>query len=77
MQITVNIPERIADEARAQGVAVEEFVERLLSEESVEAMPMRDKAEVEGWLKSLVIEHDHLPPLPETITREWIYGDHD
>jgi hypothetical protein len=80
MQITVNISERIVNEARAQGVAVEEFVEQLLAGERANQEPVKDKStrpEIEALLKAMAAHSDKIPPLPETITREWIYQDHD
>jgi hypothetical protein len=80
MQITVNIPERIVDQAKTQGVAVEEFVEWLLAGELLDAKRSEEKPprpEIEALLKNMASHSDKIPPLPETITREWIYQDHD
>jgi len=33
--------------------------------------------EIRAWLDSLAQFSNKIPPLPENITREWIYQDHD
>ena len=33
--------------------------------------------EIRAWLDHLAQFSDKIPPLPDTITREWIYQDHD
>ena len=81
MQITVNIPEELASQARARGVAVEAYVEEILAQQvaqqSTFARQRRTPQEIRGWLDSLAQFSDKIPPLPETISREWIYQDHD
>jgi post-segregation antitoxin (ccd killing protein) len=39
MQVTVNIPEQLAQEARARGLAVEAYVEQVLVRESQHSAP--------------------------------------
>jgi len=39
--------------------------------------PPRTPEEIRGWLDSLAQFSDKIPPLPETISREWLYQDHD
>jgi post-segregation antitoxin (ccd killing protein) len=81
MQITVNIPEELAGQARARGVAVEAYVEEILAQQSAQqstaAHQPRTPQEIRDWLDSLAQFSDIIPPLPETISREWIYQDHD
>jgi hypothetical protein len=38
---------------------------------------LRNHQEIRAWLDSLAQFSDKVPPLPEKITREWIYQDHD
>jgi hypothetical protein len=38
---------------------------------------LRSLLEIRAWLDSLAQFSDKIPPLSETITREWIYQDHD
>jgi len=37
----------------------------------------RTQEEIRIWLDSLAQFSDKIPPLPETISREWLYQDHD
>ena len=96
MEIRVNIPDELANQARERGVPVEIYVEELLAqatEVSDEAKaeeplvpkprlrigdePPRTPEQVRAWLEALAQFSDKIPPLPETISREWIYQDHD
>jgi hypothetical protein len=79
MQVTVNVPDEVATEARARGLAVETYVERVLQQLASEnrvGQP-RSAAEVRSWLDSLAQYSDKIPPLPDVISREWLYQDHD
>ena len=81
MEIRVNIPDELAAQAQARGVPLETYVEELLARQvaarSAELRPPRTPEEIRGWLDSLAQFSDKIPPLPETISREWIYQDHD
>jgi post-segregation antitoxin (ccd killing protein) len=80
MEIRVNVPDELASQARARGVPVEAYVEELLAQRVTrsEAGGMRRTPEqVRAWLDSLAQFSDRIPVLPETISREWIYQDHD
>jgi hypothetical protein len=37
----------------------------------------RTADEIRIWLDSLAQFSDKIPPLPETISRDWLYQDHD
>jgi hypothetical protein len=81
MEITVNIPDEIAAQAKARGLAVEEYIQEILAQQ-VAARPSRLLAprtptEIRAWLNSLAELSDRIPPLPEIISREWIYQEHD
>jgi len=39
MQVTINIPEELAEQARARGVAVEVYVEEVLAREAQQSTP--------------------------------------
>ena len=39
--------------------------------------PPRTPEQVRAWLDALAQFSDKIPPLPENISREWIYQDHD
>ena len=81
MKVTVKIPDEIAVRAKARGVQVEEYIEEILAQQ-LGAHPAgngrpKTAAEIRAWLDSLAQFSDKIPPLPETISREWIYQEHD
>jgi hypothetical protein len=80
MEITVKVPDEIAEQAKARGMQVEAYVEDILAQRPA-APPLaehpRSPAEIRAWLDSLAQFSDKIPPLPKTISREWIYQDHD
>ena len=81
MEIRINIPEELAVRAQTQGVPIEEYVEALLSAQIGEHPPqfgqVRTAEQVRAWLDALAQFSDKIPPMPEEISREWIYQDHD
>ncbi|MFI5109833.1 MAG: hypothetical protein ACHP78_13440 [Terriglobales bacterium] len=81
MEIRVNIPDELAAQAQARGVPLETYVEELLAQQvaarSAEVKPPRTPEQIRAWLDSLAQFSEKIPPLPETISREWIYQDHD
>jgi hypothetical protein len=63
------------------GLQVEEYMEEILAQRLV-AQPAgngrpKTAAEIRAWLDSLAQFSDKIPPLPETISREWMYQEHD
>ncbi len=79
MEITVHIPDELAAEAEARGLRPEAYVEQLLARQvtTQPAGKLRTADEIRAWLDSLAQFSDKIPPLPESISREWIYQDHD
>jgi post-segregation antitoxin (ccd killing protein) len=81
MEISVKVPDELAARARARGLRVEEYVQELLAqqiqENSRDLVIPRTEAEVRAWLTSMTQFSDKIPPLPETISRDWIYQEHD
>lgn len=81
MKINVKVPEELAAQAEALGLALEAYVEQILAQQIKEPKPEghtpRTPKEIRAWLDSLAQFSDRIPPLPENITREWIYQDHD
>jgi hypothetical protein len=81
MEIRLNIPDELAAQARARGLQPEAYVEEILAQQvgaqAVGARQLRTAEEIRAWLDSLAQFSDKIPPLPETISREWIYQDHD
>jgi hypothetical protein len=81
MEIRVRVPEELAAQAQARGVPVEAYVEELLAQQ-VKTTPLgngqlRTSEQIRAWLDALAQFSDKIPELPETISREWLYQDHD
>jgi len=79
MEIRVNIPDELAAQARARGLEPEAYVEEILASQ-VTPRSMADRQpptpeEFRAWLDTVAQFSDKIPPLPETISREWIYQD--
>ena len=81
MVIKINVPEELAAQAEARGVSLETYVEELLARRieagSAEVRRLQTPEQIRAWLDSLAQFSDKIPPLPEAISREWIYQDHD
>jgi hypothetical protein len=80
MEISVKIPEELAIQARARGLKLEVYVQEILARQAAtgEQTPrLRTPEEIRAWLDSLAQFSDKIPPLPEIISREWIYQDHN
>ena len=77
MEITLNIPDGLVLQANARGLRVEDYVEDLLSQlvgaTSVSSSFPRTETEVQTWLAAMTRFSGEIPPLPEIISREWIY----
>jgi post-segregation antitoxin (ccd killing protein) len=81
MEIRVNIPDELAAQARARGLELEAYVEEVLASRvaprSTANQQLRTPEEFQAWLESVAQFSDKTPPLPETISRECIYQDHN
>ncbi len=83
MELKVRIPDGIAALAKARGVRVEEYVEDLLTQQVgirngvPEVRKPKTAEEIRAWLDSLAQFSEKIPELPDTITRDWIYQEHD
>jgi len=81
MEITVKISDEIAARAKARGLKVEAYIEEILAQQvgaqHSETHRPRTAAEIRAWLDSLAQFSEKIPPLPETISREWIYQEHN
>ena len=81
MEVTVKIPDELAARAKSRGLRVEDYVLELLAQQlgpqPVGASPIRTPEEIRAWLDSLAQFSDKIPPLPENLTRDWIYQDHN
>jgi post-segregation antitoxin (ccd killing protein) len=80
MVVTVNIPDELAAQAKARSLSLEAYVQEILAEQlarPVQIRQPRTQEEIRIWLDSLAQFSDKIPPLPETISREWLYQDHN
>lgn len=80
MVVTVNIPDELVAAAKARGLSLEVYVQEILAQQLAhlaERRQLRTPEEIRAWLDSLAQFSDKIPPLPETISREWLYQDHD
>lgn len=80
MVITVNVPDELAARAKELGFSLEVYVQKLLEQPLASASePRRPQTpqEIRAWLDSLAQFSEKIPPLPETISRDWLYQDHD
>jgi hypothetical protein len=81
MVVTVNIPDELAAQAKARGLSLEAYVQEILTQQLAvrvsEIRQPRTPEEIRAWLDSLAQLSDKIPALPDTISREWIYQDHD
>lgn len=80
MVVTVNIPDELVAAAKARGLSLEAYVQEILARQlarPAETRRPRTPREIRDWLDSLAQFSDKIPPLPETISRGWLYQDHD
>jgi hypothetical protein len=80
MEITLKIPDELAAQARARGLKLEVYIQEILAQQLAASPKIgqpRAPEEIRAWLDSLAQFSDKIPPLPETISREWIYQDHN
>jgi len=80
MVVTIKVPEEIEAEARARGITVEVYVQEILAQrvlQGSESQQRRSPEQIRSWLDSMAQFSDKIPALPETISRQWIYRDHD
>ncbi|HEV2379308.1 MAG TPA: hypothetical protein VG206_05880 [Terriglobia bacterium] len=77
----MKIPEELATQARMRGMPVEAYAEAVLARQIVSsagtAIQRRTAEQIQGWVDSLAQFSDKIPALPSTVTRQWIYQDHD
>jgi hypothetical protein len=80
MQVTIEIPDELAAEARRRGLTPEGYVRGLI-EEAAQQAPVeatRPKRDMEAFFKAMAANSDKIPELPdEAFTRESFYQDHD
>ncbi len=76
MEVTVKIPDELAAQAKSRGLRVEDYVQEILTQQ-LGAQRVNAPQARSAWLDSLAQFSDKIPPLPENITRDWIYQDHN
>lgn len=80
LQLSPDLEERLAAEATARGLSLEQYVQSLLAEQLPSRTAHRKLTleEFEAALDSIAAHADEIPELPpEALTREGIYRDHD
>jgi hypothetical protein len=81
IELNPEIEARLAAEAQAQGLELEEYALRLLQEAIGSTRRRRSRAsqqEFRGFLDALASKAPNVPQLrAETFSREMIYGEHD
>ena len=77
----MKVSDELAARAKARGLTVEDYVREILAQQAALEAPngarLRTPGEIRAWLDALAQFSDKIPPLPETITRDWIYQDHN
>jgi hypothetical protein len=81
MEVKVRVSDELAARAKARGLPVEDYIQEILAHQ-IEPKPLngsrpRTPEEIRAWLDALAQFSDKIPPLPETISRDWIYQDHN
>jgi len=81
MEVTVKVSEELAARAKARGLPVEDYIREILAQQLASEPPNgsrpRTPEEIRAWLDALAQFSDKIPALPETISRNWIYQDHN
>jgi hypothetical protein len=82
MQITVDIPDELAEQIRARGLTPEGFVRSLIDDAgrnaSLPPEPARPERDMEAFFTGMAAYSEKIPQLPdEAFTRESFYQDHD
>ena len=81
IELNPEIEAQLAAEAQAQGLALEEYAQRLLQEAIGSTQKQRSRAsreEFRGFLDALASKAPNVPQLrAESFSRGMIYGEHD
>jgi hypothetical protein len=82
MQITLDIPDEVAAQARARGLTPENYV-RVLIDDAVRGgsralEPKRGRRDMQAFFQAMAAYSEKIPQLPdEAFTRESFYQGHD
>jgi hypothetical protein len=81
MEVTLNIPDELLSEAKSRGLAIEDYINEILAKQlpspPADSLHPRTPEEIRVWLDSLAQFSDKIPALPEKISCDWIYQDHN
>lgn len=82
MQITIDIPDELAAQAKARGLTPEDYVRTLVEDAARNASanlpPAKPKMDIQTFIKGMASLSEKIPQLPdEAYTRESFYQDHD
>jgi len=80
MAVTVNIRQELAAEAKESGLSLGASVQAILAQQisrPVDVERLRMPEQIRARLDSLAQFSGKIPPLPQTISREWLYNSHD
>ncbi len=80
VEIRINVPDEFAAQARLRGLQPAAYAEEILARQIATRQNerlVRTPEQIRAWLDSLAQLSDKIPALPETISRDWLYQDHD
>lgn len=79
VNVRIKIPDQVAARAKARGISVEAYIQEILEQQvtDISESRLRTPDEIRAWLDSLAQFSDKIPPLPDVISRDWLYQDHD
>jgi post-segregation antitoxin (ccd killing protein) len=78
--VTVNIPDELAAAAKARGLSLEAYVQEILAQPLASSSPSRQPRTpqaIRACIESLAQFSEKIPPLPEHVSRAWLYQDRD
>jgi hypothetical protein len=78
MQVTIYIPEDLAAQAEAEGLAPQAYVERLVEQvgvTGVRKVPKRSPEETQAWLDRLARFSEKIPPMAGRTFSRGIMGE--
>lgn len=82
MQVTITIPDKLAEQAQARGLSPESYIEKLVSEQvtmlHLQAKQVDRLANLDQFFEEMATHSDKIPLLPdEAFARESFYQDRD
>lgn len=79
VNVRIKIPDQVAARAKARGISVEAYIQEILEQQvtDISQSRLRTPDEIRAWLDALAQFSDKIPPLPDVISHDWLYQDHD